>query len=94
MFSSSGSPPSRGNKRQKTGRNGNGGDRGSKGKDMMGFEPATKDTTWITKSDHDPSFPLTPSTKTAALKAILLKGFADAPMDKVYLVFAYSRLSF
>lgn len=54
-----------------------------KGKDAMGFEPQTKDSTWIHKSDNDSSFPLTPSTKTIALKAILLRAFAEAPLDKV-----------
>jgi len=56
---------------------------GSKGKDAMGFEPTTRFSTWVKKSDHDHTFPLTPSTKTAALKAILLKGFEEAPLDKV-----------
>ena len=56
---------------------------GSKGRDAMDFEPASKDSTWIARSDYDPSFPLAPSAKTTALKAILLKGFIDAPLDKV-----------
>lgn len=57
---------------------------GSKGRDELGFEPATPtDATWVTKSDHDPDFPLAPSSKTTALKALLLKGFEDAPLDKV-----------
>ncbi len=55
----------------------------SKGRDALGFEPSTSDSTWVAKSDYDPNFPLTPSSKTTALKSILLKGFADAPMDKV-----------
>lgn len=55
---------------------------GSRGLDALGFEPKTTDSTWVAKSDRD-EFPLAPSAKTAALKAILLKGFADAPLDKV-----------
>jgi hypothetical protein len=49
----------------------------------LGFEPSAIGT-WITKSD-DPSknFPLAPSAKTTALKSILLKGFVEAPLDKV-----------
>lgn len=53
-----------------------------KGKDAMGTEPYTAET-WLTRSDIDDSFPLTPSAKTAALKTVLLKGFKDAPLDKV-----------
>jgi hypothetical protein len=55
----------------------------SKGVDELGFEPSTKDSTWVTRSDHDPDFPLVPSAKTTALKALLLKGFEEAPLDKV-----------
>lgn len=55
----------------------------SKGRDLLGFEPGIGDSTWVTKSDSDEGFPLTPSTKTTALKALLLKGFDDAPTDKV-----------
>lgn len=55
----------------------------SKGRDAMGFEPMSEDSTWVQRSDTDADFPLLPSTKTAALKAILLKGFRDAPRDKV-----------
>lgn len=55
----------------------------SKGLDALGFEPFTKDSTWVTRSDHDPNFPLIPSAKTTALKALLLKGFEEAPDDKV-----------
>lgn len=55
----------------------------SKGMDALGFEPFTKDSTWVTKSDYDPNFPLIPSAKTTALKALLLKGFEEAPDDKV-----------
>jgi hypothetical protein len=52
----------------------------------MGFEPFTKET-WITKSDNPSGvFPLAPSAKTAALKSILLKGFVEAPLDKVSLL--------
>ena len=55
----------------------------SKGRDALGFEPHTKDSTWITRSDYDDEFPLVPSAKTAALKALLLQGFSEAPTDKV-----------
>lgn len=55
----------------------------SKGRDALGFEPVTKDSTWITRSDYDDDFQLTPSAKTAALKALLLQGFDEAPTDKV-----------
>ena len=52
----------------------------------MGFEPFTKET-WITKSDNrSGDFPLAPSAKTTALKSILLKGFVEAPLDKVSLL--------
>jgi SNF2 family DNA or RNA helicase len=52
----------------------------------MGFEPFTKET-WITKSDNPSGdFPLAPSAKTTALKSILLKGFVEAPLDKVSLL--------
>lgn len=54
----------------------------SKGLDMRGFEPQS-DTTWVPKSDSTPGFKLAPSVKTATLKAILLKGFHEAPLDKV-----------
>lgn len=54
----------------------------SKGIDMMGHEPRTN-STWVPMSDYTPGFPLTASAKTAALKAILLNGFDEAPMDKV-----------
>lgn len=56
---------------------------GSKGKDVFGFEPFAGDCSWVAKSDRDANFPLTPSSKTTALKALLLKGFEDAPLDKV-----------
>lgn len=52
------------------------------GRDALGTEPYTAET-WLTRSDIDEDFPLTPSAKTAALKAVLLKGFKDAPLDKV-----------
>lgn len=55
---------------------------GGKGADSLGYEPKVADSTWVDKSDDD-NFPLVPSAKTAALKAILLKGFRDAPTDKV-----------
>jgi SNF2 family DNA or RNA helicase len=54
----------------------------SKGRDALGFEPMAE-STWLTQSDNDEAFPLTPSAKTAALKATLLKGFDEAPLDKV-----------
>lgn len=54
----------------------------SKGIDMMGFEPPSE-STWIPKSDSDPEFEFTPSVKTGMLKALLLKGFHEAPLDKV-----------
>jgi len=41
------------------------------------------ESTWLTQSDNDPEFALAPSAKTAALKATLLKGFEEAPLDKV-----------
>ena len=53
-----------------------------RGFDALGFEPKVADSTWVARSDRD-DFPLAPSAKTAALKAILLKGFAAAPLDKV-----------
>lgn len=73
------------NKRQKSSNDGSRRPRGirSKGIDALGFEPFTKDSTWVTKSDYDPDFPLIPSAKTTALKALLLKGFQEAPDDKV-----------
>lgn len=55
----------------------------SKGLDALDFEPAVE-STWLEKSDNDPEFSLTPSTKTAALKSTLLKGFDEAPLDKVW----------
>jgi len=59
----------------------------TKGKDAMGFEPYTKYSSWLELSDNKPdSFPLTASAKTTALKALLLKGFTEAPFDKVYLI--------
>jgi hypothetical protein len=64
----------------------------SKGRDALGFEPKTSTSEWINKYDHDPDFPLTPSAKTTALKAILLKGFQEAPMDKVSSFPVYSEL--
>jgi hypothetical protein len=67
--------------KKKRGKGGFGGS-GSKGCDVLGFEPKVADSTWVPRSDRD-DFPLVPSAKTAALKAILLKGFNDAPMDKV-----------
>lgn len=62
----------------------------SKGIDALGFEPATHDSSWITKSDKDPNFPLVPSSKTLALKSILWRGFEEAPLDKVSTAFSHS----
>ena len=53
-----------------------------KGADALGYEPMIKDSTWVDKTDND-SFPLVPSAKMVALKALLLKGFHAAPTDKV-----------
>ena len=61
----------------------------SKGIDLLGHEPLTE-STWVPKSDYTPNFPLTPSAKTAALKAILLKGFDEAPLDKVSVSISFS----
>jgi hypothetical protein len=61
---------------------------GSLGRDMLGFEPSVKDSSWVRKTD-DPTFPLAPSAKTAALKAVLLKGFQEAPDDKVCSFFLF-----
>lgn len=62
----------------------NGGQRGNgKCRDAMGFEPKFKHSTWVSRSDYDEKLPLVPSAKTAVLKGILLKGFQEAPMDKV-----------
>ncbi|PQE14945.1 dna repair rad5 protein [Rutstroemia sp. NJR-2017a WRK4] len=65
----------------------------SKGVDELGFEPFTKDSTWVTRSDHDRDFPLVPSAKTAALKALLLKGFEEAPLDKVVIYVQFRTLA-
>ena len=73
----------KGKEREEPEDQGEGVDKLSKGRDLMGFEPITNDSTWVTKSDKDDGFPLTPSTKTTALKALLLKGFEEAPLDKV-----------
>lgn len=70
-----------------------------KGRDVLGFEPGS-DCSWLVKSDYDPEFPLTPSSKTLVLKTLLLRGFAEAPLDKVcipkselhFLIFLHSRL--
>ncbi|KAI9051714.1 hypothetical protein LZ554_004754 [Drepanopeziza brunnea f. sp. 'monogermtubi'] len=80
--------------------NGNGKEKGkwkenptSKGRDLFGFEPCTKDSSWVTKSDTDPDFPLTASSKTTALKALLLKGFEEAPLDKVVIYVQFRTLA-
>lgn len=65
----------------------------SKGVDSLGFEPSSTGDTWVSRSDVDPKFPLTPSTKTAALKALLLKWFKEAPMDKVQSFVVYNCLA-
>lgn len=58
--------------------------KGTKGKDASGFEPHTMYSSWLERSDTNPDeFPLTASAKTTALKAILLRGFTEAPFDKV-----------
>ena len=57
--------------------------RHSKGEDMMGFEPKTKDSSWVSQSDYDDDFPLAPSAKTTALKGMLIEGFTAAPWEKV-----------
>ena len=54
----------------------------------MDFEPSTGDSTWVARSDWDREFPLAPSAKTTALKSILLKGFVDAPLDKVCICYS------
>lgn len=53
------------------------------GTDAMGFEPSSAQSTWLDMSDNDPEIELVPSTKVAMLKSLLLKGFEEAPMDKV-----------
>ncbi|RDL39913.1 uncharacterized protein BP5553_04253 [Venustampulla echinocandica] len=65
----------------------------SKGRDAMGFEPYTPYSTWLTHSDTDSGFPLVPSAKTAALKSILLKGFTEAPLDKVVIYVQFRTLA-
>ncbi|KAI6708159.1 hypothetical protein JHW43_009312 [Diplocarpon mali] len=65
----------------------------SKGVDMIGFEPSSKDSSWVAKSDFDPYFPFTPSSKTTALKALLLKGFEEAPLDKVVIYVQFRTLA-
>lgn len=57
---------------------------GDKCTDACGFEPKVVGSTWVDRSDEK-DFPLVPSAKTAALKAILLKGFQEAPLDKASL---------
>ncbi|QSZ30260.1 hypothetical protein DSL72_004782 [Monilinia vaccinii-corymbosi] len=83
------------NKRQKSSNDGSRRPRGikSKGMDALNFEPFTKDSTWVTKSDYDPDFPLIPSAKTTALKALLLKGFEEAPDDKVVIYVQFRTLA-
>lgn len=83
-----GSPSSKGRdgeagngRRKKYGKDKHGSGQFSKGCDALGFEPKVTDSTWVKRSDSA-DFPLTPSAKTAALKAILLKGFEAAPLDK------------
>ncbi|TVY33570.1 putative ATP-dependent helicase, partial [Lachnellula subtilissima] len=64
----------------------------SKGRDALNFEPAVE-SIWLYKSDVDPEFPLTPSAKTTALKATLLKGFEEAPLDKVVIYVQFRLLA-
>ncbi|ESZ97694.1 hypothetical protein SBOR_1881 [Sclerotinia borealis F-4128] len=82
-------------KRHKSSNESSGRPRGlrSKGIDALGFEPFTKDSNWVTKSDYDPNFPLIPSAKTTALKALLLKGFEEAPDDKVVIYVQFRTLA-
>ncbi|KAH7409732.1 SNF2 family N-terminal domain-containing protein [Cadophora sp. MPI-SDFR-AT-0126] len=68
-------------------------DKFSKGRDLMGFEPMTIDSSRVTKSDREEGFALTPSTKTTALKALLLKGFEEAPLDKVVIYVQFRTLA-
>ncbi|CZR69452.1 related to protein RIS1 [Phialocephala subalpina] len=65
----------------------------SKGRDALGFEPATGDSTWVAKSDCDADFPLTPSSKTTALKSILLHTFMQAPLDKAVIYVQFRTLA-
>jgi hypothetical protein len=53
------------------------------GTDEMGFEPTSASSTWLKMSDHHPDAKLVPSTKVTFVKSILVKGFQEAPMDKV-----------
>jgi hypothetical protein len=53
------------------------------GTDVLGFEPKSPPSTWLTMSDRNPDIKLVPSTKVTLLKSILLKSFDEAPMDKV-----------
>ncbi|KAF7872861.1 uncharacterized protein EAF02_008932 [Botrytis sinoallii] len=86
---------SRANKRRKTNNDNSRRTHGikSKGLDALDFEPFTKDNTWVTRSDYDPKFPLIPSAKTTALKALLLKGFEEAPDDKVVIYVQFRTLA-
>lgn len=68
--------PSRWNRKKK---------KNSPGTDEMGFEPKTKRSAWIAMSDKDRETSILPSVKSTILKTILLKGFDEAPMDKVLL---------
>lgn len=53
------------------------------GTDEMGFEPKSARSTWLNMTDRDPDVVPVPSTKVTILKSLLLKGFDEAPMDKV-----------
>ncbi|TVY39756.1 putative ATP-dependent helicase, partial [Lachnellula occidentalis] len=66
--------------------------RDSKGRDAMGFEPVVE-SLWLYKSDVEPDFSLAPSAKTTALKATLLKGFEEAPLDKVVIYVQFRLLA-
>ncbi|KAG0646207.1 DNA repair rad5 [Hyphodiscus hymeniophilus] len=88
--SEDGTPGAQGSrsKKRKTDRYGGGG----KGADALGFEPKIKDSTWVDMTDND-QFPLLPSAKMVALKALLLKGFHDAPTDKVVIYVQFRLLA-
>ncbi|PMD36328.1 hypothetical protein L207DRAFT_435119 [Hyaloscypha variabilis F] len=68
--------------------------KGTKGKDATGFEPHTSHSEWLEMSDlHPEKFPLTASAKTTALKALLLRGFMEAPYDKVVIYVQFRQLA-
>lgn len=68
--------------------------KGTKGKDASGFEPHTYHSEWLEMSDNFPEdFPLTASAKTTVLKALLLRGFTEAPFDKVVIYVQFRQLA-